>query len=108
VISLIYSEDSKSCRLFDPSIQDLIIRRDVQFHEIFAPPDFEETCVSINFLVVKCLVEHVSRDSSLSDEGDIDLVSTYDYSDSPRSSEDANIDLDTSNYLNIIWAYKNT
>ena len=37
-ICLGYSEDSKAYKMFDPSTQDVIIRRDVRFHEISPPP----------------------------------------------------------------------
>jgi hypothetical protein len=47
-IFVVYSEDSKTYRLFDPSIQDVIIHRDVQFHEISTPPNFAEPHVALN------------------------------------------------------------
>lgn len=43
-----YDENSKAYRLFDPSNQSVIIRRDVQFHEASSPPESVESHVTLN------------------------------------------------------------
>ena len=62
-----YSEDSKVYRLFDPSKQSVIIRRDVQFIEISTPPKFVEPHVTLNIPLSPVTPISVTPSSSLTD-----------------------------------------
>ena len=57
-IFVVYSEDSKTYRLFDPSIQDVIIHRYVQFHVLSTLLYCAKPHVALN--LPRYLVDHVS------------------------------------------------
>jgi len=57
-IFIVYSEYSKSYRLFDPSTQGVIISRDIQFHELSHPPESVEPHVTLD--LPPYIVTHVT------------------------------------------------
>jgi hypothetical protein len=80
-----YSNDSKAYKLFDSCSQDVIIWRNIQFHEISTPPDFAEPHVALIF--PKSFIDIVSINASSSDVEVLDHVSTIDSIDPPESSK---------------------
>jgi hypothetical protein len=85
-------QGSKALKLFDRSIQDVIIHRDVQFHEKSTPPDSFEPHVTFNLHVV----DIVSNDAHIDEEVNISCTLLY-FNDLSYSSKFPSIVHDTNN-----------
>ena len=60
-----YDNNSKAYRFFDPSNQSVIIRRDVQFHEVCPPHEFVEPHITMNLPISPITLISVTPFSSV-------------------------------------------
>ena len=97
-----YDENYKAYRLFNPSIQSVIIIRYVQFHEVSPPPEYVEPHTTLNFPISPITPISITPFSSYVPI--VDLSSSSSSSITPESNEAPEVTSFASHLP--IWAQK--